>query len=881
MKLEHNAVHGVEQAANLALRFRHQTIPMPMLRLHLIVAALLSATALTAAVNPHPPQVLGAEQLYEWTFDTDAGGWGGPQNCELAVSDGTLKVNITAADPYLHSPPVKLDDRIVVTIRMKSSNGSGNGEIFWRPLDGEFGEGKSKWFTIKHDNQFHDYVVSLPRTGPVRNLRIDPGLGPAGAVEIDHIAIARERLHPLTIREVAVTDTEERVTVFNHANEPVPASFGTAARPLAPKSTMTFSKPRPASTAFAEKVDLTVLASVAGKQLPDAVRTIVVTNNAAKVRWVTITNKDVALDVAADGSGARIRRGGETVGIIAPLVWRPPELLKLDVARHGDSIRCTADSVSATFAFEDGAIAVGIQAKEPVEGPVLRAVGNLEQGLLAGVEHLGRGEKSSSELDLRGPRSNRFAPPPRHLTMPLMTAITERGSLTMLWTDTALRPTYASPNFYDGVDDHRMSLRGTTIKAHIRVGRGFPQDRLEDAVLWAVRKQGLPPLPKPLRSPQAQLALAQKAFTDSVIAGGDKGWYHAVVPGLRTMPKTPKHMGDLLSALLRTGAVTREAAAKLKIAPGGSHIRDDSVLLLTGQGERWLAHFNGHAAAMRKRQLPDGSYRYAGEMAEGHFEDTASGVCARPAFVMLQHARYTGNSDSLAAGIKTLEYMKRFRTPRGAQVWECPLHAPDVLASAYLVKSYVLGYELTGNMGYLKEAVRWALSGLPYVYQWHDREIMAYATTPTLCATKWRSPVWIGLPVQWCGLVYADALLDLLPHDQTLDWRQLADGIIIAAEQMLYPDGPSVGTLPDVFELDTQNRMPADINPANVIGLRRRLDGKPQGLYCAVAEGARVVAPFPVNLVNGKATIDGKGTYQILVNGTLRSVNGATTIPVK
>jgi hypothetical protein len=849
--------------------------------LRLIVAILLSATSFVVAVNPHPPQVLGSETLYDWTFDKDTGGWGGPQNCELAMSNGAMQVKVTAADPYFHSPPVKLDDRIVVRIRMKSIGGSGNGEIFWRPLDGEFGAGKSKWLAITHDGQFHDYVVSLPRTGPVRNLRIDPGLGPAGTVEIDSIKIVRERLHPLTIREVKLTGGEEQVTVFNHAAGPVKATFGAATRSLPPKSKMTFSRPRLPGRSYFEKVDLRVKGTTGGEQLPDAVRTIIVTNSGAPCKWLTLSDGAVSLDVANDGSGARIRRQGKIVGNISPLVWRPPNLIQLKATRKGDAITCTGNGISVELAIKDGTIAVEVQAKKHIEGPVVRAVGYLEQGLVAGVEHLGRGERSSSELDLRGPRSNRFAAPPRHLTMPLMSAVTNLGSLTILWENTKLQPTYASPNFYDGINDHRMSLRGTSITAHIRVGPGYPEERLEDAVLWAVHQQGLPPLPKPLRSPQAQLGLALKGFTDSVIAGGNNTWYHAVVPGLRTMPKAPKPMGDLLSVLLRTGALNATDVTKLQIAPGGSHIRDDSVLLLTGQGEHWLAHFNGHAAAMRKRQHPDGSYRYAGEMAEGHFEDTASGVCARPAFVMLQHAKFTGNTESRAAGIKTLDYMKRFRTPRGAQVWECPLHAPDVLASAYLVKAYVLGFELTGRKDYLNDAVRWALSGVPYVYQWSDREIMAYATTPTLCATKWHSPIWIGLPVQWCGLVYADALLDLLPHDTTLDWRHIAEGITIAAEQMLYPDGPSVGTLPDVFELDMQNRMPADINPTNVIGLRRRLSGEPQGLYCVLENDSRVVAPYPVTVQDGRATINGSGTYQVLVNGTLRSVNGATPIAVK
>ncbi len=35
----------------------------------------------------------------------------------------------------------------------------------------------------------------------------------------------------------------------------------------------------------------------------------------------------------------------------------------------------------------------------------------------------------------------------------------------------------------------------------------------------------------------------------------------------------------------------------------------------------------------------------------------------------------------------------------------------------------------------------------------------------------------MGLPVQWCGLVYADTLLDLAEFDKTTDWKKNAKGM--------------------------------------------------------------------------------------------------------
>jgi hypothetical protein len=168
--------------------------------------------------------------------------------------------------------------------------------------------------------------------------------------------------------------------------------------------------------------------------------------------------------------------------------------------------------------------------------------------------------------------------------------------------------------------------------------------------------------------------------------------------------------------------------------------------------------------------------------------------------------------------------MKRFRTPRGAQTWELSLHTPDLLASAHCTRAYVLGYELTKDQKYLAAARDWATTGLPFVYLWGDLPVQRYATIPVYGATNWTSPNWIGTPVQWCGLVYADALIALWPHDQTMDWKRLARGILITAQQMQYPTGDKAGCLPDVFRLSPQFRDGPSINPAAIVTVERKLE---------------------------------------------------------
>jgi len=290
---------------------------------------------------------------------------------------------------------------------------------------------------------------------------------------------------------------------------------------------------------------------------------------------------------------------------------------------------------------------------------------------------------------------------------------------------------------------------------------------------------------------------------------------------------------------------------------------------VTGRAREWLRIKEAEAQSLIDSQRPDGSFAYKGPYLRGHFEDTASGFCAERAARLLEIARVTGSARARDAGVKALELMKRFRTPRGAQTWELSLHTPDILASARLVHAYVRGYELTGDEEYLALARKWALSGIPFVYLWGDRPVMRYATVPVYGATNYRAPLWIGLPVQWCGVVYAYALTLLAPHDGTLEWNRLARGILVAGELMQYPGGPLVGCLPDVFELQGQTRAGPSINPCALVSLRLVLDGRLDALAVATAGGRRVAAPFPVRIEGGRALIEGrKGvTYQVLVDG--------------
>jgi hypothetical protein len=143
----------------------------------------------------------------------------------------------------------------------------------------------------------------------------------------------------------------------------------------------------------------------------------------------------------------------------------------------------------------------------------------------------------------------------------------------------------------------------------------------------------------------------------------------------------------------------------------------------------------------------------------------------------------------------------------------------------------VLGFELTGDRLFLEKAAYWAWTGVPFVYLRNptDAPVGPYATIAVLGATNWVAPIWFGQPVQWCGLVYADALYRLAEHDRSGPWKQLADGVTASGIQQSWPasDRERQGLLPDFFHLRAQMSDGPAINPGTVQASAVRLFGGP------------------------------------------------------
>ncbi len=439
--------------------------------------------------------------------------------------------------------------------------------------------------------------------------------------------------------------------------------------------------------------------------------------------------------------------------------------------------------------------------------------------LLPGLEYLPPNEDSSGWYYAIPPHCWRWNPDPRKITIPLMAAEGERAVYGWLWDaerEGMPRIYFDTPNRRQGQDNTAMAIRMPERGRLVAYLYCRPGGQVLDAVDEWIERFGLPPMPRTQRSLEEHL---------------------------RWMGVEPRLQRSNLAAGLEE--LHRKALAALRSQ------RPDGSWRYEGPSERardWLLRRVAGMLEHARRQVGDpnaftlGAYGRAGDTAIGQmvFFDRLDAV-ARAALL-------TGDPRLVQATVRGLEFCDRhFMRPEGAETWEIPLHAPDLFAAARAVPVYMAAYKMTGDERYLRRAIYWARTGLPFVYLWSapEREHMSYATIPVFGASYFVAS-WFGNAVQWIGMHYARAAMAVGEYDPSRPWRRIAEGITRRCMTMQVfgdlSDPKKRYRYPDSWNQVTDTHTGPDIHPGDVIanclmllGLAARTD------HCAVqTDGGRL-----------------------------------------
>ncbi len=541
--------------------------------------------------------------------------------------------------------------------------------------------------------------------------------------------------------------------------------------------------------------------------------------------------------------------------------------------------------------------------------------------IFPGLEYLEGEERSSSERDLTPPLNKRWAPHKFKVTVPMMIVETREGGPVLgvawdplqKWDGENIAPAarFASPDFLTHQDNHLMQLMAPSIPDFIlengdrmapdvpvpsgparrlalvqQIVAARPTPDATAAYEWFETLVGFPEAEAWPRSFEEEIALCRHGFMVTVWDEETKknrhcvGWPPGNSPGMATlllMDGRAVAQGDEKKRVLERVKLIADQTLQEEGAPGLTSSRNCHIMgwelpyhgSAQEQGARVLsaslAGMRSAAYGSLNSQEEDGGWGYypTAERRElGEPGTRVMGIAGRNAYIMAKWVAVSGDPVVEAGLRRALEHMEQYKVPRGAQGWECPILEPDILASAYAVRAYVWSYMALGEDRWLDRARYWARTGLPFQYAWDDGQHpgMRYASIPVFGSTFFRHS-WIGLPVQWCGLVYAYGLQELMRFDRNDLWRKQVEGILASAVHQQWPmdNEKLAGSYPDSYGNWFTRRNGAYINPENIALNALALRGLDPGLRSQRAE----IAGGPVH-VTAAGDLQAKGSGERL-----------------
>ena len=162
-----------------------------------------TVTVRLTGVRPTANESLGVvweRPLWEFNTDGDPEDWTPVHDlAPFEVKGGILRTRSTGDDPYMHSPPVRLEAAKFRTLKLRlrlqlPPNAQPVGQGFWvRQDDPHWSEGKSLRFPLPTDGQWHevqvDFSASPEWKGTITQIRLDLGSGTGIVVELDYVRL--------------------------------------------------------------------------------------------------------------------------------------------------------------------------------------------------------------------------------------------------------------------------------------------------------------------------------------------------------------------------------------------------------------------------------------------------------------------------------------------------------------------------------------------------------------------------------------------------------------------------------------------------------------------------------------------------------------------